>query len=121
MLRKWFRQRMTTRGVATTGAAGDKVWDSDSTVLEWLSSSGDWLQAKQAALRRQYISEQIVKYGTEDAGAVVHGVLAMIDRLPADVREAVVGSLKRGVIFSNPMSGGAASGRSAGVPPGGLL
>jgi len=49
---------------------------------------------------------QIVSYGSEDPGAVVRGVLAMIDNLPADAREAVVGSLKRGVIFASPMSGG---------------
>ena len=52
-------ERMSARGKATKGEHGERLWDQDDKVLEWLSSSRDWLQAKQASLRRRYISDQV--------------------------------------------------------------
>ena len=37
--------------------------------------------------------------GMEDPMAVINGVMHMMNHLPADQREAVVGTLRRAIIF----------------------
>ena len=48
---------------------------------------------------------QVVELGRQDSAAVVDGVLALIAKLPVDVKGSVVAALRRGVIFADPFSG----------------
>jgi len=68
-------------------------------VLRWLVDHRDVIEANVAALRRESIAEQVLTLGSEDPGAAVTGVLALIARLPTDRREAAIASLRRGIIF----------------------
>ena len=53
-----------------------------------------------------YFHRQVVRLGQQEPLAVVDGVLALIAKLPVDLKGAVVAALRRGVIFADPFSGG---------------
>ncbi|KAA0173957.1 hypothetical protein FNF27_04518 [Cafeteria roenbergensis] len=113
LLRSWHDSTATSRGSTGTG-----LWDQDLRVLQWLADSRDTLEARVAALRRDSIADRVLELGTTDSGAAIDGILALINRLPVDQREAVVGRLRREVLFG-PMPGSAFGGGDpllAGLP-----
>lgn len=92
---------------ATSGNQGD--WESDESVLRWISTAHEWVDARTLSLRRQHIQAQIASFARDDPRAVVDGVLAMIDNLPADRREGVVATLKQALGGSAPAFPGPSS------------
>jgi acetyl-CoA carboxylase/biotin carboxylase 1 len=94
VLRTWFESTATSRGSTVAGQ-----WDHDLRVLQWLADSRDVLDSRLAALARESITEQVLSLGRKDAGAAVDGILALMSKLPVDQREAVMGKLRKQVLF----------------------
>jgi acetyl-CoA carboxylase/biotin carboxylase 1 len=103
LLRSWFLQILASVGEGGPALSGPgpaaALWADDMRVLRWLVDHRDVIEANVAALRRESIAEQVLALGSEDPGAAVTGVLALIARLPTDRREAAIASLRRGIIF----------------------
>jgi biotin carboxylase/acetyl-CoA carboxylase carboxyltransferase component/biotin carboxyl carrier protein len=92
LLEGWFRMSMPTRG-------GFGAWEEDVRVLQWLADYREVLETHVASLRRESISERVLSLGLRDPGAAIDGILALINRLNLDQREAIVGRLRREVLF----------------------
>lgn len=120
LLKSWYFQALAAEG--HTRIAGEVAeaafWKDDVRVLRWLADHRDTIEARAMALRKESVAEQVLSLGLEDASAVVTGVLALVSRLPLDRREAVLGQLRRGVIFSSSSlyQGHAAGPMSPGEP-----
>jgi len=105
LLSGWFLEAQAMEGVRSEAGAGEgegnPLWKDDVRVLRWLAASQELLDGRVNALHRESVSEQVLALGMADASAVVTGVLALVARLPQDRREAVVASLRRGIIFGS--------------------
>lgn len=80
------------------------MWGDDRGVLAWIAKSGEYLNGCMVRLRREMVSDQVLRLGLSDPSAVVNGVLALMSKLPVDQRESVVAALRRGVLFADPLS-----------------
>ena len=93
LLRRWFDESLKP---------ADCVWSADRYVLEWLANNHSLLETNIANLRRAAISEKVRTMGMSEPTAVVRGVMALVNCLPSDQREATVAALRRGILFSDP-------------------
>ena len=102
-VREWYLSAMSAEGMAA-GAAGvaDSLWNDDLRVLRWLAVHRESIQGRALVLRRESVLDRVVALGREDPMAVVSGVLSLVHALPAEQRNAVVGALRRGVVFASP-------------------
>ena len=100
LIRMWFSQHVTSGG----GNAA-ALWENDMSVLRWLANSRDVLETRARELQRESVSEQVLELGTQDPYAVVSGILAMLQHLPSDKKEATLGALRRAVLFDDSGSG----------------
>ena len=96
IIKMWFSQH-----VMSTGENASALWENDSSVLRWMTNSRDVLEMRARELQRESVSEQVLELGTQDPYAVVSGILAMLQHLPADKKEATLGALRRAVLFDD--------------------
>ncbi len=102
-LRSWYLSAMSGEGLAVSSAAvADALWNDDLRVLRWLAVHRDSIQGRALVMRRESVLDRVVALGREDPMAVVSGVLSLVHALPAEQRNAVVGALRRGVVFASP-------------------
>eukprot|EP01138_Halocafeteria_seosinensis_P000421 gb/GECG01000434.1/.p1 GENE.gb/GECG01000434.1/~~gb/GECG01000434.1/.p1 ORF type:complete len:2813 (+),score=333.03 gb/GECG01000434.1/:1-8439(+) len=96
IIKMWFSQH-----IMSTGGNASALWENDTSVLRWLANSRDVLEMRARELQRESVSEQVLELGTQDPYAVVSGILAMLQHLPADKKEATLGALRRAVLFDD--------------------
>jgi hypothetical protein len=95
LLHRWYHEAMP---------GGSSMWNDDRGMLSWVAKSGEYLNGCMVRLRREMVSDQVLRLGLSDPSAVVNGVLALMSKLPVDQRESVVAALRRGVLFADPLS-----------------
>ena len=77
-------------------------WDNDEIVTRWLEKERTKsIQARIAALSKQTIRNQILDLGSKNPDMVVESVLDLLAKLPGEVKERVVSTLKRGVLLQS--------------------
>jgi acetyl-CoA carboxylase/biotin carboxylase 1 len=104
-LRGWYLAGMSNEGLAVgsgASAGAQALWNDDLRVLRWLAVNRDSIQGRALVMRRESVLDRVVALGREDPMAVVSGVLSLVHALSAEQRNAVVGALRRGVVFASP-------------------
>jgi len=102
-VRGWYLSTMSSEGMAVGApSVADSLWNDDLRVLRWLAVHRESIQGRALVMRRESVLDRVVALGREDPMAVVSGVLALVHALPAEQRNAVVGALRRGVVFASP-------------------
>ena len=77
-------------------------WDDNEMVFNWMSREySDSITAKLNSLKRTVIKEEVIRMGRENPYTVAEGVIDLLGSLSGEVKERVVTSLKRGVLFQS--------------------
>ena len=77
-------------------------WDDNEMVFNWMSREySDSITAKLNSLKKAVIKEEVIRMGRENPYTVAEGVIDLLGSLSGEVKERVVTSLKRGVLFQS--------------------